>query len=1015
MAAPTPVTYTTAYSNDYRLYIAVNPGQYDPVTNSTPVAVSLVVQVRNGQAAVAVGFNGYLNIAYRGADGTTVNLNWTENPSVSRFVTDYYVARTSTFTMYHPTSSLSTFTVTGSYGTVNQGGPDDMPTLTITSKTYSLISSPSYIAANRGVDGQTITVLASGASGGTETLVGYEYQYSTNNATWSSAYPMQFIGAYWSANFGPTSPIAVDPVTGYYFRARAVGTYSGPWSVSAYSASTATVPYAPVSISVTVDGASALVAVGASINNGGAPITGYYLQYTRDGGTTWSTPVAIPSLSYTYSGLINGTYKFRAYATNAVGNSSYQTSNDRVINVITTLVEVAPPEFSAYPIYSAPYGPNKIRIQWRKPQGSWDYLLLVRSTLGFPVTPDDGTPLLLVTPSGHDNLQFPLMDPEIKLNDYPLIDNQVYYYSVFVRGTGTTSWTKAATTMATSVKDYKTAQMMYDSLPLPYKSSTYSTSLTDAPTELNQDLVNFLKVFAAEYETFKASASNMGERYNIAKLDGRLVPLMLQQLGMSYETELGLAQGRRMLSAFAKNTKQHGSVAGLKSFVTAFSGYNCTISGPINLMLNSNDSSAEVNVGNWVTASSGANATGISRAPASVVTPYIEVATSTTPTNLQAGCFVFAAGNAGIQVRLGYDSPKTTGIPVKPSTAYTFSAYSKANFDPRSVTLYINWYDKSGVFVSSVAGSGTTNSTSGWTRASATGTSPSNAAFAVLQINILSAASGEYHFFDAMQFEKGSSATTFAEARRVDINLLPNRTNLVRNPQVSSGTTNWTAGSTVGLTNVSNRIRCLGTATVGTTDLLMTYQDITVSAGRTYTFSAFLRSPATVAAGAYDGSGAPLVQAYTRITWLNSSGSAISNVVSDYKVPMWYGNSAFDEIAAATGTAPTGAVTARVSVYTTSTDNAAVSGVYPEVLVSKLLFEEASGALPYFDGSLSTLDVSTTGYKTVLNPNDVSWSSAGSVNGVSYFYLNKNKVVQRLKAVIPDQLPAAAPWALFYS
>jgi hypothetical protein len=608
------------------------------------------------------------------------------------------------------------------------------------------------------------------------------------------------------------------------------------------------------------------------------------------------------------------------------------------------------------------------------------------------------------------------MDPEIKLGDYPLIDNQVYYYSVFVRGTGTTVWTRAASTMATSVKNYNTTQMMYDSLPLPYKSSTYTTGLTDAPTKVNSDLVSFLNVFAAEYETFKASAENMGERYNIAKLDGRLVPLMMQQLGMAYENELGIAQGRRLLSAFAKTTVQHGSIAGLKSFVTAFSGYNCTISGPINLMLNPNDSSAESTIGSWVSAGSGATASTISVVPAISVTPYIEPATSTTPTNLQAGSLMVTAGTASIQIRCGVQSNvKTNGVPVSKSTAYTFSAYTKSSIGTsRSVSVVINWYNSYGSFISTSVGTGVGDTNSGWTRVTVTATSPSSASFAIPELRVASAASSEIHYFDAMQFELGSSATTFAEARRVDINLLPNRTNLVLNPQVSSGTTHWTAGSTVGLTNVSNRIRCLGTSTVGTTDLLMTYQDIAITTGRTYSFSAFLRSPTTVATGAYDSGGNPLIQAYTKITWLNSSGSAISSVSGDYKVPMRYGNSLFDEIGSVTGIAPANAVTARVGIYTTSTDNAAVAGVYPEVLVSKLLFEEASGPLPYFDGSLSTLDISVTGYSTLLNPNDVSWGSAGAVNGPSYFYLNKDKSIKRLKAVIPDYLPVAAPWEVFY-
>lgn len=1012
MAAPTPVTYSTAYSNDYRMYLSVQPGTYDPVTNSTLMTVLMVAQVRNGQGAVSVPFTGYLNVTYRNSSGTLQTDTWNEDTSKNRICTDYYIAVRYSFVLYHTSTGVGTFTVAGSYGTLYQGGPDDMPMSTISSQTYTLLRAPSNLSLSRISDGTRITVQSSAVADATEAVVGYEYQYSTDNATWSSTYPLQSTYPF-QAYFGPTSPIAVNPLIGYYFRARAYASYPGPWSPSGYSASLATVPSSPASISAVVDGASVLVSFSASALAGGTPITGYYVQYTRDGGASWSNPILAPAFSYTYSGLINGTYRFRAYATNAVGSSTPTSTSDRVINVVTNVPEIVSSEFSAYPIYSAPYGPNKIRIQWRKPLGDWDYLLLVRSTLGFPVTVDDGVPLLLVTPSQHDNLQFPLMDPEIKLNDYPLIDNQVYYYSVFVKGAGTSVWTKAATTMAMSVKNYNTTQMMYDSLPLPYKSSTYVTGLTDAPTEVNKDLVNFLNVFAAEYETFKASTENIRDRYDVARLDGRLVPLMLQQLGMAYETELGLAQGRRLLASFAKNTKQHGSVAGLASYITAFSGYNCSIGQPINLMLDVYDSSAEGSIGRWVSAGSGPTLSSISVIAAGPsFTPYIEVATATTPTNLQSGALAVTSGSAGIQIRCGIYTPKTDGVPVKGSTVYTFSAYTKSSVGTsRTVAAVINWYDRFGSYISQSIGSGVSDTNLGWTRTVVTATSPSGATFAVPELRVTSAATSEVHFFDAMQFEQGSSATTFAEARRVDITLLPNRTNLALNPQVSNGTTNWTAGAGVGITNVSNRIRALGTSTVGTTDLLMTSQNIPVSVGKTYSFSASFRSPTTVASGAYDSVGTPLIQAYPRITWLNSSGAVISSVSGEFKVPMWYGNSAFDEVSSVTGTAPTGAVTAKIGIYTTSTDNAAVAGVYPEVLVSKVLFEQASGKLPYFDGSLSTVNISETGYTTVLNPLDVSWES---VNGVSYFYLNKSKVLQRLRAMIPDHLPAAAPWALFY-
>jgi hypothetical protein len=61
---------------------------------------------------------------------------------------------------------------------------------------------------------------------------------------------------------------------------------------------------------------------------GGDPITSYGIQYSNDGGTTWSAAtLADSNLQATFSNLTTGTtYVFRGYATNDIGNGAYVTS-----------------------------------------------------------------------------------------------------------------------------------------------------------------------------------------------------------------------------------------------------------------------------------------------------------------------------------------------------------------------------------------------------------------------------------------------------------------------------------------------------------------------------------------------------------------------------------------------------------------------------------------------------------------------------------------------------------------
>lgn len=99
---------------------------------------------------------------------------------------------------------------------------------------------------------------------------------------------------------------------------------------SGYTYSTAvsipTVPSAPASINVTsVAGLDMTVGISASSSTGGEPITGYTMEYNNGSGWTGSTPVV--GNSVTYTNLTPGlNYQFRAYATNAMGNSAYATS-----------------------------------------------------------------------------------------------------------------------------------------------------------------------------------------------------------------------------------------------------------------------------------------------------------------------------------------------------------------------------------------------------------------------------------------------------------------------------------------------------------------------------------------------------------------------------------------------------------------------------------------------------------------------------------------------------------------
>lgn len=98
-------------------------------------------------------------------------------------------------------------------------------------------------------------------------------------------------------------------------------------------------------------------------------------------------------------------------------------------------------------------------------------------------------------------------------------------------------------------------------------------------------------------------------------------------------------------------------------------------------------------------------------------------------------------------------------VPVMAGNIYTASAYFRADSTARSVRVNLEWKDSSDNIIvgGGAAGSAVTDSTSDWVRASVTAQAPTNAANAVVVVEILNiTAANEVHYVDSVQLEKGS-------------------------------------------------------------------------------------------------------------------------------------------------------------------------------------------------------------------------------------------------------------------
>ena len=122
----------------------------------------------------------------------------------------------------------------------------------------------------------------------------------------------------------------------------------------------------------------------APSDNGGSAVTDYTIQYSSNGGATWTTYAdSVPaSTTSTVPGLTNGvSYLFRVAAVNGVGTGPYSASSAAVIPGDSTTVPAAPTNVSGVA------GNGQVTLSWTAPSDNGgsavtDYTIQYSSTGG---------------------------------------------------------------------------------------------------------------------------------------------------------------------------------------------------------------------------------------------------------------------------------------------------------------------------------------------------------------------------------------------------------------------------------------------------------------------------------------------------------------------------------------------------------------------------------------------------------------------------------------------------------
>ena len=350
---------------------------------------------------------------------------------------------------------------------------------------------------------------------------------------------------------------------------------------------------------------------------------------------------------------------------------------------------------SGFTATSKDYG--SILLKWNSPAGAWSKIKLVRNSYGFPIDYEDGT---LLDIKGNDLYEAYKETDPISYLDEGLATNSFYYYSLFVFERVNYKWVRVSDIIGLAVKDYGYSTTLFNYVPDIYKTKGMTQVGGKVVTNVssideNETLRSYLNMFGFELSKYHTLTNLLFTRYDTAKLNGLLLPSMLQELGLTYEPEIGYQQARILSRDATALYKGKGSLDGLREFLKAFTGWavptvadvpNPTINGIAvsnNKMLDYNDSSFEESVGHWVS-----DASSVATVSCLKVKKVTAVSLTSNVLTLTVGLHQYAVGNR-IYV-FGFDKPlfnQTTSVPIT-AVGETTISFSLTGSDYAATTAW---------------------------------------------------------------------------------------------------------------------------------------------------------------------------------------------------------------------------------------------------------------------------------------------------------------------------------------
>jgi len=430
--------------------------------------------------------------------------------------------------------------------------------------------------------------------------------------------------------------------------------------------------------------------------------------------------------------------------------------------------------------------------------------------------------------------------------------------------------------------DHSTTLKLISMLPGVWTSDNSNITETGSyPDRYNQernpngdlvetDIYTFMSGFGFYYDKLNLQAKNIHRSSDYRFYPRRQLATAINDMGFISEPTLGDQYHRSLFRYGNTINSLKGSSLGLSIYVKSLTHFSNTVTLGTNLFLDYLTSSFEGGIGTWTAtgATLASNAYNGSGNLTSAQSPPIGLTTGlsdTTSTYFKVkqgyyGSITTTATTATVN-SYSSDHKRTDTIPVTPGTKYYFSGYVReANATSTTIAAGIQWFDLTGTQIGSTVYNSTVNPTNaGWTKLESSltttdATAPSNAAYAGISFAI-SGTSGTIFYIDDLQFAEipksdlsfGAGYPIYEDARTVNIQLDGTRTNYLPNPGFDYGTNGW--GILNGTLSIDTANYVYG-ATSGkftaANNVGAIHSDwITLDPNTYYTFSAYVKGPAT--------------------------------------------------------------------------------------------------------------------------------------------------------------------------